>query len=391
MKFAPHNSIAMTRLEHSTALPSAPSRKPWGSTWRAACRSAILAVVIWTIAALFQAAPGMLHGFYWDDFLSKLIDAWSWVLLTPAVLLIDRRLQAAQLNMARISLIYLALSIPFSLVHTYLVAVLSYPVPQIWWNPLRSPAFVIYYYLGGWTTFVALVGVLRAFNFYNRFLTSQLDLERVERRLIESRLNTLRLQLEPHFLFNALNAISSEVVTNPELVQEMIEDLGALLRGSIDCHDSMEITLAQELTMLDHYLAIQKLRFGDRIDIRIDADPATLSAMVPSMLLQPLVENAIRHGLERRMSGGMITISARVLDDRLQIDVQDDGVGLPSNWHMETSSGLGVRVTRERLETLYPESGEHQFTISPREGGGTQVAIQIPMHTIGVRIDASAA
>jgi two-component system LytT family sensor kinase len=232
---------------------------------------------------------------------------------------------------------------------------------------------------------------LQAFNFYNRFLTSQLTLERVEKRLIESRLNALRLQLEPHFLFNALNAISSEVVSNPELVQEMIEDLGALLRRSIDCHGSTEITLAEELALLDHYLAIQKLRFGDRIDIRIDAEPAALSTMVPSLLLQPLVENAIRHGIERRMSGGMIAISARLSDDRLQIDVQDDGIGLPLNWRMEASTGLGVRVTRERLETLYSEAGEHHFIISPRQGGGTQVAIQIPLHRTGVEIDGRAA
>jgi LytS/YehU family sensor histidine kinase len=239
-------------------------------------------------------------------------------------------------------------------------------------------------------TYCAFVGILQAFNLYNRLLTSQLKLERVEKRLIESRLNMLRLQLEPHFLFNALNAISSQVVANPELGQEMIEDLGALLRGSIDCQSSAEITLAQELALLDHYLAIQKLRFGDRVDIRIDADPAMLSAMVPSLLLQPLVENAIRHGLERRVSGGMIAISACLADDRLQIEVQDDGVGLPPDWRIEASSGLGLRVTRERLEMLYSGAGEHRFDISPRQGGGTHVAIHIPVHTIGVEFDGSA-
>jgi len=170
----------------------------------------------------------------------------------------------------------------------------------------------------------------------------------------------------------------------------MIEDLGALLRGSIEFQSSAEITLEQELALLNHYLAIQKLRFGDRIDIRIDVDRATLSAMVPSLLLQPLVENAIRHGIEPRVLGGMIAISAYLVGDRVRIEVQDDGVGLPPDWRFETSSGLGLRVTRERLEMLYSEAGEHHFAISPRQGGGTRVAIQIPLHTIGVEIDGSA-
>jgi two-component system LytT family sensor kinase len=391
MKHVPHDAAAVMDIRHHLALPGAAFSGPSGWTWRGRFRSAILAVLIWTTAGLFQAVPDMIHSFQWPVVIEKFIDAWTWVLLTPAVLLIDRRLQAARQNAVRLSLIYLVLSIPFALIHAFLVAVLCYPIPAIWWDPFREPSFAIYYYIGGWTSFCAFIGILQAFNFYNRLLTSQLKLERVERRLIEARLNALHLQLEPHFLFNALNAISSEVVSNPELVQEMIEDLGALLRRSMDCHGSTEITLAQELAMLDHYLAIQKLRFGDRIAIKIDAEPATLSAMVPSMLLQPLVENAIRHGIERRMSGGAIEISARVSGESLRIEVQDDGVGLPPNWRMEASTGLGLHVTRERLETLYSESGEHHFIISPRQGGGTLVTIQIPLHKTGAEIDGSAA
>lgn len=196
-------------------------------------------------------------------------------------------------------------------------------------------------------------------------------------------MNALRLQLEPHFLFNTLNAISSELAANPELAREMIEDLGTLLRQSLDCQGSKKITLAQELALLDRYLAIQKLRFGDRIDVQIEVDPATLSAMVPSMFLQPLVENAIRHGLEGRLTGGSILVSAEHVDDQLHIKVIDDGVGLPSLWRIETSAGLGISVTRERLEALYSEPAEHDFTISRRKGAGTEVAIRIPLHDTG--------
>jgi len=386
MKRVPHDSVAaLLDLRPQMTPPSFSVR------WRAGVRSATLMLLIWGAVGVFQVLPEFFGGFQWPILVAKVVDAWGWALLTPAVLLIDRRLKLVPRTAVSLLRIYLPLSIPFSIVHTCLVGLLLYPIPQIWWSPIRDPSFAVYYLVGGWTTFCAFVGILQAFNFYNRLLTSQLKLERVERRLIESRLDTLRLQLEPHFLFNALNAISSQVVANPELVHEMIEDLGALLRRSIDCQGSTEITLAQELALLDHYLAIQKLRFGERIDIRIDTEPATLSAMVPSMLLQPLVENAIRHGIERRISGGMIAISARLAEDRLQIEVQDDGVGLPPGWRMEASSGLGVRVTRERLEALYSDIGQHHLTISPRPGGGTQVAVQIPLHRIGVGIDGSAA
>lgn len=352
------------------ALPRPDLARPWSGTRRTKILWAILIILIWTVVGLFQAVPDLLRSFDRYYFVSHMIENWTWALLTPALLLIDRRLKSSQQNSAKLLLIYLPLSIPFSLVHTYLAGLILYPFPKIWWSPLRDPSFAIYFFLGGWTTYCAFIGILQAFNFYNRLLTS-------EKRLIESRLNALRLQLEPHFLFNALNAISSKVATDPELVEEMIENLGTLLRQSMECHTSTEITLAQELALLDHYLAIQKLRFGDRIALNLEADPAALSTKVPSLLLQPLVENAVRHGIERRRSGGAITVSARLAEGHLQIRVADDGVGLPPNWSMESSSGLGLRVTRERLEALYRRAAD-RFVISRRQGGGTEVIIRIP-------------
>jgi len=350
--------------------------------------SAVLITLAWTAVGLFQAVPDLLHGNHWYTVAAKLIEAWAWALLTPAILLIDRRLKSAQQNVGWLCLIHFLLSVPFSLVHTYLAGLLLYPIPEISWNPLRNRDFEAYYFLGSWMTYAAFIGVVQSFKFYNRYLTSQLELERVEKRLIESRLNTLRLQLEPHFLFNALNAISSEVTANPELVEEMIENVAVLLRQSMECHDSTEITLAQELALLDHYLAIQKLRFGKRVDIRVEADPATLSIMVPSMLLQPIVENAIRHGIERRRSGGMVAVSARLTRDHLRIEVIDDGVGLPPNWRPENGSGLGLRVTRERLEALYSSTGD-RFVIGRRDGGGTEVTIHIPLQRPGAEVHGS--
>jgi LytS/YehU family sensor histidine kinase len=217
---------------------------------------------------------------------------------------------------------------------------------------------------------------VQAFKYYNSFLTS-------EKKPIESQLNALRLHLEPHFLFNALNAISSELAANPRMAREMIEDLGALLRRSLECQGSTEITLAQELALLDHYLAIQRRRFGERLDIRIEVEPAMLSALVPSMLLQPLIENAIRHGIEARSLDGGIAVTARRAGDKLEIQVVDDGVGLPPAWCMEDSAGVGLRVTEERLEALYSRVGGHDFTVCPRKGKGTEVTVRIPLHKDG--------
>lgn len=340
---------------------------------------AIVIVAVWTASGLFLSVPEFFKdGFNWPALTSKMIDAWTWVLLTPPLLWIDRRLGPVEGNSLRLALVLLLLSIPVSFAHAALATLLSYPIQAIWWNPLRSAGYLSYYFMGGWLTYCAFVGIWQAFKFYDRLLVSRLELERVERRLVEANLNTLRLQLEPHFLFNALNAISSEAATDPKLARQMIENLGTLLRHSMDCQDSAEISLAQELGLLDNYLAIQKVRFGRRIEVKIDAAPDVLSARVPSLLLQPLVENAIRHGIESRVTGGTIGVSARRSGDQLEINVMDDGVGLPADWRMGISGGRGLRVTQERLAALYPETDAHRFTVSRREGGGTEIAIHLP-------------
>ncbi|WP_168355819.1 sensor histidine kinase [Sphingomonas gei] len=344
---------------------------------------ALLIFLLWTAVGVFIAVPDMVDGFQWNETIGKFVEAWSWALLTPAILLVDRKLTARYQSVVRVAAAHLVLSIPFSLVHTYLAGLILYPIPSVSWSPIRSTEFAVYFYLGGWGTYCAIIGVLQTFKYYNRYMSSQVELARVEKRFVESHLNALRLQLEPHFLFNTLNAISSELGADPELAREMIEDLAVLLRQSLDCQGSKEITLAQELALLDRYLAIQKLRFGDRIQVQIQVESATLSAMVPSMFLQPLVENAIRHGLEGRLNGGSILVSAEHVDDQLHIKVLDDGVGLPPLWGIETSAGLGISVTRERLRALYAEPGGHAFAVARRKGGGTEVAIRIPLHGNG--------
>jgi LytS/YehU family sensor histidine kinase len=200
----------------------------------------------------------------------------------------------------------------------------------------------------------------------------------LERSFSEARLNALRMQLDPHFLFNALNTISSQVERDPRLARGMIEHLGDLLRLSLESKDKQEVALAEELAFLDHYLAIQKIRFGDHLRVDIRIAPDVKYASVPCLLIQPLVENAIRHGLSRRSSGGNVTISAQCVKGQLEIRVLDDGVGLPPGWTLEASSGLGLAVTRERIAGLHPDGRSH-FAVRRRAAGGTEVEILLPL------------
>ena len=366
----------------ATPVPagSAEPSSVWNAKRLTRLQIAGLIFLCWTAYGLFVTVPEMLANPVWGGILlDKLFDSWTWALLTPGLILIDRRFAARQTIGIRLVLLFLVLSVPIVLVHTLITAVFLYPFPMVWWSPFRSPDYTVFYFLGGLGVYGAVVGIMQALRFYNNYITGQLQLERVQKSLVESRLIALRLHLEPHFLFNALNAITSEVGENPKLAREMIGDLGALLRRSLDCKERAEITLAQELAVLEHYLAIQKVRFGDRIAFAVDVDPETLAIRVPSMLLQPLVENSIRHGLEGRTSGGTVRISGIRTDGELRLEVTDDGVGLPRGWEPATATGHGLRVTRERLSALYPELGEACFDIRGGKTGGTEVFIRIPL------------
>jgi LytS/YehU family sensor histidine kinase len=162
----------------------------------------------------------------------------------------------------------------------------------------------------------------------------------------------------------------------------MIEHLGDLLRLSLDARDKQEVPLAEELAFLEHYVAIQKIRFAENLRIVIHIAPEVKYALVPCLILQPLVENAIRHGISGRASGGSVTVTAHPGPNQVEIRVADDGVGLPPGWKLETSSGTGLSVTRERIVGLHPD-GDSRFSVRPRTGGGTEVEISLPLRFAG--------
>ena len=197
----------------------------------------------------------------------------------------------------------------------------------------------------------------------------------LEASLARARLQALALELQPHFLFNTLNGIAGLVREEPRTAERMIVRLSDLLRATLDSGAAGEVTLARELEILDTYIELQQMRYGDRLTVHRAIDPAALGHRVPGMLLQPLVENALRHGLDRRPGPGRLWLGARVEQGALLLSVEDDGAGLGPEEARRDGTGLGA--TRERLETMFDERAS--IELAPRPEGGTRAVVRIPV------------
>ena len=228
----------------------------------------------------------------------------------------------------------------------------------------------------------------------------ELKLEEQERLLLHARMAALQNQINPHFLFNTLNSISSLVRFDPDTAREMILKLATILRRLTNSTDSF-VSLREEVEFIDNYLDIEVVRFGrDKLKVIKDLDPGSLETMVPSMILQPLVENSIKHGLAPKVEGGSITLRSRMIKSRLVIEVEDDGVGMSSALHPpgnanasaglssgatsgfphdtpHDGTGIGMANVGERLKVLYGDAAK--MIIHPREGGGTLIRLRLPI------------
>jgi two-component system LytT family sensor kinase len=355
-------------------------------------RRYLIAIGAWTAIGLLFALPNVSSDRGWRPLLGSLAQWWSWGLLAPLIVAVDSRLPFSSKQLPRRVLAHLVLSPFFTAAFIYLVAAIRALIGIGAWGVLLDAQLLrsaVGMFLWNWLVYLLIVGGWQAFRYYERYLSGELRVERLERQFAEARLNALRMQLEPHFLFNALNTISSQVERDPRLARRMIEHLGDLLRASLDSRDKKEVPLAEELASLHHYLAIQKIRFGDHVKVEIRVDQEVKLALVPGLLLQPLVENAIRHGISGRSSGGTVTISAARAGNRLEIRVLDDGIGLPTEWNLDTSRGVGLAVTRQRIAELHP-NGTSRFVVRNRASGGTEVEIALPFNLPGCN-DAAAA
>jgi len=210
----------------------------------------------------------------------------------------------------------------------------------------------------------------------------EIKLKEQKRLVLEARFDALQRQINPHFLFNTLNSIASLVRFRPEMAREMIVQLGNILRALLKDHDSY-VPFREELSFTDDYLGIEVVRFGaEKLRVVKEIDPGTLELLVPCMLLQPLIENSIKHGLEPRLQGGTITLRSRIQGAKLVVEVEDDGVGMAEGRAREVGfvsrgAGIGMRNVRERLEVLYGNSA--LFEVFSRPGRGTRVTLEIPI------------
>ncbi len=242
-----------------------------------------------------------------------------------------------------------------------------------------------FFFIDDFIVFLVVLSAGLARSYFGRLRARQEESVRLESetarlhaQLAEARLSALRAQVDPHFLFNTLHAIASLVERDPRGVRRMVARLSELLRERLAAPAEQETTLDRELDSLERYLDIMRIRFQGALVVKIDVDPATRVALVPTLILQPIVENAIKHGVAQRPEGGVVELRARVIDDDLVIRVRDNGPG-PAVESQGAGVGLGVRNTRARLEALYGDA--QHFILRPVNGGGAEAEIVLPFHT----------
>lgn len=308
---------------------------------------------------------------------------WAWALLAPIVLWLARRFPFDRGMWWRSIPVHLAAVLALTFAHIlmsegahHLLVTWSWGEPprMAWWPRVSRAYFMSF----DWEmmTYWAIVGFWHAASYYRQVQDRTLRASQLETRLAEAQFQALQRQLHPHFLFNTLNTISALMHRDVEAADQMLARLSDLLRLALDLRGAQEVTLKEELEFLDKYLEIEQARFGDRLTVEYHVDPLLLDARVPNLLLQPLVENSVRHAVAVRPQPGIIAIRARRDGDRLQLSVQDNGPGLSPEHLTAVGRGVGLANTRSRLEHLY--GAEQRVTFAEPPGGGLVVIVTMP-------------
>lgn len=362
-----------TRLSAQRAA-SSPSR-------RTAFTRGATYFVAWTVVALtttelqYIAQPGAQP--YGALVRLSLASCWLWALFTPLILGLARRYRMDRTNWPRTLPLHLAAAALLTLIDVALMREIA-PLLHLEAPLARAPLYVGF--LRQLFVYSVCYFVIAAFGHvqYYAGLSHERDLRaaQLEAQLASARLASLQGQLRPHFLFNTLNMIAEQVYTDPAGADAMLTRLGVLLRSSFVETDRELVPLRRELELLESYVEIMRGRFRNRLAFDLDVDSATLDALVPRFVLQPLVENAIKYGVEPREEGGRVTVTAKRRGDSLTLDVRDDGDGLIGT----IREGTGVRNTRERLLHLYGP-GRQRFALTGAAGGGTMASIELPYET----------
>lgn len=314
---------------------------------------------------------------------------WSylWALATPLVLWAAARLPIERNNWIRSSLLH----VPISILLSVFLTAMGHIVLWLYWSmPAGKPfsfermgRFVVANFSEGIGIYLLIALTSYAIGYYRSYREGQLRTLQLEAQLSHAQLQALKMQLHPHFLFNTLHSISALLTKDVESARKMITRLGDFLRLTLENSGSQEVTLKQEMEFLSCYLEIERIRFQNRLVTRMDVGSQILEAKVPNLILQPIVENAIRHGIAPRSTPGLIEIEAKQLGDVLRIQVRDNGPGLPEHRTSDNlfKKGLGLANTETRLERLY--GADHLFNLSNNPDGGLIVTLEIPFHKDG--------
>jgi signal transduction histidine kinase len=346
----------------------------------------------WLLAFAFWTAIGLSFGFQfyissakaglavgWGQAMSYALGDWYvFALLSIPVVWLAGHFPFETGNRARSWLVHGPASLAFSLIYMVVRAWVGTWQSDATFSEAFQPLLVKTWHFNLLIYWV-IVAVSLAFDYYRKFRERELRAAELEKSLAQARLKALQMQLNPHFLFNSLHSISALMHQNLDAADRMITRLSDLLRAALESSESQEVTLRKELELLQLYLDIEKIRFGNRLTVKLEIPGQVLDAKVPNLILQPLLENAIRHGIEPHAKPGCIELSAAHSDGMLRLEVSDNGngVGQPG----AVSEGVGLSNTRARLRTLY--GAAHSFELANRPEGGLRVRVTIPFQTAG--------
>jgi two-component system LytT family sensor kinase len=373
--------------DSSTTLPQWDDRRAFVGTrprWS-------LIVVAWLVPsaiAMLQSTAGFALrgelGKDWPWVLMAFPRSMTWALFTPLIFAAANRFPFRRDRLAASVwmhlLIAMGISAVIEIVWLQLSLVLqSYIEPEVMqrvrtnWAEVYATT-VLSRILSGAFTYGAVLGVATTLGYYRRLRERELRTAQLEAQLALAQVQALKMQVHPHFLFNTLHAITVLIREDPTAATRVVTRLGDLLRLTLSRATTAQVSFRRELEILTLYLEIERTRFHDRLEISYDVQPATLAALVPDLILQPLVENAIRHGVSPNAGVGRIEVRSRREGDWLLLEIQDNGLGLP-NGHV-LREGIGLTTTKARLERLYGR--EHELRLATLDGGGCVARIRIP-------------
>jgi two-component system, LytTR family, sensor kinase len=346
----------------------------------------LLIAGVWTLIALLFTGESLMHSYVagrplslWRALSWGLFSCYVWLAFLPLIFWLGRRFPFERGRWPRSLLVHAPAGLVFPLlqqaVDTVVLPHLGYP-PMAGLNTFAATyrAFLLLNFPISVVVYWVSLGAQAGIGYYRMYRERELRASQLEAKLAQSQLQVLRMQLHPHFLFNTLNTISELIHKAPDAAESMVTDLSDLLRLSLQTVGRQEVSLQQELDFVTKYLQIEQTRFHDRLAVQMRIDPRALDASVPNMILQPLVENALRHGLAPLACGGQVLIQATRDNASLLLSVSDDGVGLSGGG--EIIEGVGLSNTRARLRHLY--GAAHQFEMQGVSDQGLTLRMTIP-------------